>query len=167
MCGSTLGWSSWVVIYTQKTHHFWGAIANSDGYKFIFNWPLFWYGNRTLQWNIPYKWRCLASKITDFDGQTIPARRVMGFYLSAFLWFCFNGLVEGKILTGNQLDFPMKIMGFSCNFSRKTPINWLSGMMRRSWLASWLASWVRCAVILCLLAGQERSPSTWNRRKLG
>ena len=33
-----------------------------------------------------------------------------------------NGLVEGKIDTGNQPDFPMKIMGFSCNFSRK-PIN--------------------------------------------
>ena len=31
---------------------------------------------------------------------------------------------HGKIFTGNQPDFPMKIMGFSCNFSPK-PINWL------------------------------------------
>ena len=31
----------------------------------------------------------------------------------------FNGLVEGKILTGNQPDFPMKYMGFSCNFSQQ------------------------------------------------
>ena len=28
-----------------------------------------------------------------------------------------NGLVEGKILTGNQPDFPMISMGFSCIFS--------------------------------------------------
>ena len=31
---------------------------------------------------------------------------------------------KGKILTGNLSDFPMKIMGFSCNCSLK-PINWM------------------------------------------
>ena len=39
------------------------------------------------------------------------------------IWRC-NGLVEGKILPGNQPDFHMIFMGFSSNFSLK-PINWL------------------------------------------
>ena len=32
-----------------------------------------------------------------------------------------NGLVEGKILTGNQPDFRMISMGFSCKFSQQNP----------------------------------------------